>query len=86
LYRRGVLAKHKVEILGAKPESIHKAEDRETFKAIMSSIGVESARSRVARSLEDGRSMLKEFGLPLILRPSFTLGGEGGGTCATEEE
>jgi carbamoyl-phosphate synthase large subunit len=86
LHRRGVLKKHGVELLGATPEAIHKAEDRETFKAVMNGIGVDSARSRVARSLDDGRKILREFGLPLILRPSFTLGGEGGGTAATEAE
>ena len=75
-----------MELLGATPEAIHKAEDRETFKAIMDSIGVESAKSRVARSLEDGKKIIQELGLPLILRPSFTLGGEGGGTADTEEE
>ncbi len=86
LHRLGVLAKYGVKILGASPEAIHKAEDRQTFKEIMTSIGIDSARSRVARSLDDGRSILKEFGLPLILRPSFTLGGEGGGTALTEED
>jgi carbamoyl-phosphate synthase large subunit len=86
LHRRGVLARYGVELLGATPEAIHKAEDRETFKGIMDSIGVESARSRVARSLEDGKAIVAEFGLPLILRPSFTLGGEGGGIALTEED
>ncbi|MBC7387520.1 MAG: carbamoyl-phosphate synthase large subunit [Cryobacterium sp.] len=86
LHRAGVLEKYGVELLGATPEAIHKAEDRETFKSIMDSIGVDSARSSVARSLEDGRRIVRELGLPLILRPSFTLGGEGGGTADTEEE
>ena len=86
IHKRGILKKYGVEILGATPEAIHKAEDRETFKSIMNRIGVESARSRVARSIEDGKSILREFGLPLILRPSFTLGGEGGGTATTEKE
>jgi carbamoyl-phosphate synthase large subunit len=86
LHRRGVLKKWNVEILGATPEAIHRAEDRETFRSIMDSIGVASARSRVARSIEDGKKILKEFGLPLILRPSFTLGGEGGGAAETESE
>jgi carbamoyl-phosphate synthase large subunit len=86
LHRRGVLARHGVELLGATPEAIHKAEDRETFKRIMTEIGVDSARSAVARSLEDGKRIIRELGLPLILRPSFTLGGEGGGSAATEEE
>lgn len=86
LHKAGVLKKYGVKLLGATPEAIHKAEDRETFKSIMTSIGVDSARSSVARSLEDGKRILKEIGLPLILRPSFTLGGEGGGSAHTEEE
>ncbi len=86
LHHEGILAKHGVEILGATPEVIHRAEDRQTFKEIMTSIGVESAKSVVARSLEDGRRIVQELGLPLILRPSFTLGGEGGGAAATEED
>jgi carbamoyl-phosphate synthase large subunit len=86
LHRSGVLKKYGVELLGATPEAIHKAEDRETFKATMDSIGVESARSAVARSLDDARRIVRELGLPLILRPSFTLGGEGGGTAHTEAE
>ncbi|MGK5082927.1 carbamoyl-phosphate synthase large subunit [Bdellovibrionota bacterium FG-1] len=86
LHKSGVLAKYHVELLGASPEAIHKAEDRETFKATMSAIGVDSARSAVARSLDDARRIIQELGLPLILRPSFTLGGEGGGTAHTEEE
>ncbi len=83
LHRSGVLARHGVKILGASPESIERAEDREKFKRVMDSIGVESAKSRVIHSLEEGRKALEEMGLPLILRPSFTLGGEGGG-AATE--
>lgn len=86
LHREGILKKYNVEILGATPEAIHKAEDRETFKGIMDAIGVDSARSSVARSLSDGSRIVKELGLPLILRPSFTLGGEGGGAAYTEEE
>jgi carbamoyl-phosphate synthase large subunit len=86
LHRAGILKKHGVEILGARPDAIHKAEDRETFKATMAAIGVDSARSSVARSREDGERIIQELGLPLILRPSFTLGGEGGGTANTREE
>jgi carbamoyl-phosphate synthase large subunit len=86
LHRAGLFEKYGVEILGADPDVIHKAEDRERFKATMDSIGVESARSRVARSAADGEGILKEFGLPLILRPSFTMGGEGGGIVTTEKE
>ncbi len=86
LHRAGILKKYGVEILGANPTSIHKAEDRATFKTIMKEIGVDSARSQVAHNLEDGKRILKEIGLPLILRPSFTLGGEGGGAAYTEKE
>jgi carbamoyl-phosphate synthase large subunit len=86
LHKAGILEKYGVEILGAKPEVIHRAEDRDTFKSIMNSIGVESAKSKVATTLEEGIEILKEFGLPLILRPSFTLGGEGGGAVYTQEE
>ncbi|OFZ19873.1 MAG: carbamoyl phosphate synthase large subunit [Bdellovibrionales bacterium GWB1_55_8] len=86
LYKRGVLAQHNVEILGANPQSIHRAEDREAFKAAMDTIGVKTARSAVARSREDGLRIARELGLPLVLRPSFTLGGEGGGIVRTLEE
>lgn len=86
LHEAGILKKYGVEILGASPEAIHKAEDREAFKGVLHSIGIECARSRVARSLEDGKQIVQEFGLPLILRPSFTLGGEGGGAAFTEQE
>lgn len=86
LHRQGILKKYNVEILGAKPEVIHRAEDREEFKKTMDSIGVESARSTPVNTLEEGMKVLREFGLPLILRPSFTLGGEGGGIVHTEEE
>lgn len=86
LHKAGVLEKYGVKLLGATPEVIHRAEDRETFKSIMDGIGVGSARSMVARSIEDGKKIVKEFGVPLILRPSFTLGGEGGGIAYSESE
>lgn len=86
LHKAGVLERYGVELLGATPEAIHKAEDRETFKSIMTDLGIGSARSSVARSLEDARKIVRELGLPLILRPSFTLGGEGGGTAHAEED
>src|SRR3954463_13079082 len=65
LHKAGVLEKYGVKMLGATPEAIHKAEDRETFKAIMDSIGVDSARSAVARSVEDGHKIIQKLGLPL---------------------
>jgi carbamoyl-phosphate synthase large subunit len=86
LHRLGILDRYNVEILGAKPDVIHRAEDRETFKKTMDSIGIESARSFTAGSLEDGKKIIAEIGLPAVLRPSFTLGGEGGGIVRTEAE
>ncbi len=82
----GVLKKYGIEILGARPDVIRRAENRESFKATVSRIGVESAKSAIARSLSDGDNIIEEIGLPLILRPSFTLGGEGGGAASTKEE
>jgi carbamoyl-phosphate synthase large subunit len=86
LHRAGILSRYQVEILGAKPEVIHRAEDRDEFRKTMDAIGVESARSDIATSIEDGRKILQQYGLPLVLRPSFTLGGEGGGIVRTEDE
>ncbi len=86
LHKNGVLDRYSVEILGAKPEVIHRAEDRETFKRTMDAIGVQSAKSFVATSLEEGKKIIQEIGLPAVLRPSFTLGGEGGGFVNTESE
>ncbi|MEK6705566.1 MAG: carbamoyl-phosphate synthase large subunit, partial [Bdellovibrionota bacterium] len=86
LHQSGVLDRHGVKMLGATPDSIQKSENRETFKAVMASIGVECAKSEIARTIDDGHRILKELGLPLILRPSFTLGGEGGGLATTENE
>ncbi len=86
LHDTGVLKKYGVEMLGAKPDVIRRAENRESFKSTIAPIGVESARSFVARNLSDGEQILKDIGLPLILRPSFTLGGEGGGSASTSEE
>lgn len=86
LHYDGTLGKYGVQLLGATPEAINKAEDREAFKAIMDEIGVDSARSAVARNMKDAERILQEIGLPLILRPSFTLGGEGGGEASTREE
>jgi carbamoyl-phosphate synthase large subunit len=86
LHDDGTLARLGVELLGARPESIRKAEDRALFKAAMERIGLECPRATVARSIEDARAALGELGLPLILRPSFTLGGSGGGIVRTEAE
>lgn len=79
LARHGVLDKYDIELIGAKPDAIDKAEDRERFKAAMERIGLESARSGVAYSLREAKALQAQFGFPTVIRPSFTLGGSGGG-------
>ena len=82
----GVLERYGVEMLGARPDSIAKAEDRALFKAAMEKIGLSCPRAGVAHSVEEARAVVKETGFPSILRPSFTMGGSGGGIAYTEAE
>ena len=82
----GVLDKYGVELIGARAEAIEKAEDRLKFREAMDSIGLESPKSRLCKSIEDARAALDEIGLPLIMRPSFTLGGRGGGIAYNKAE
>ncbi|MGB1395514.1 MAG: carbamoyl-phosphate synthase large subunit [Candidatus Puniceispirillaceae bacterium] len=86
LHHKGVLDKFDVELIGAKPDAIEKAEDRALFRKAMDSIGLESARSRMVNNFEDAMAALEIVGLPAIIRPSFTLGGEGGGVAYNSEE
>src|SRR4029450_7470835 len=86
LNRTGVLEKYGVKLIGAQADAIDKAEDREKFKAAMDKIGLESARSGIAHNLEDALRVLESTGLPSIIRPSFTLGGTGGGVAYNREE
>ncbi|MGZ3183887.1 MAG: carbamoyl-phosphate synthase large subunit [Telluria sp.] len=86
LHRNGVLDKYEVELIGATPEAIDKAEDRSKFKAAMDKIGLGSARSGVAHSMDEAWSVQRELGFPTIIRPSFTMGGTGGGIAYNEEE
>jgi carbamoyl-phosphate synthase large subunit len=86
LHKHGVLAKFDVEMIGANAEVIEKAEDREKFKQAMLRIGIEVPKSGVARSLAEARDILDDVGLPCVLRPSFTLGGTGGGIAYNREE
>ena len=83
---RGVLAKHGVELIGASVEAIKKAEDRELFKLAMQKIGLGVPRAFVARSLEQAAREVEELGFPVILRPSFTMGGSGGGIAYNKDE
>src|SRR5678816_3565274 len=79
LAKHGVLEKYSVEMIGAKKEAIDKAEDREKFKAAMAKIGLASAKSAIAHSLEEALQVQAMVGFPTVIRPSFTLAGAGGG-------
>ena len=83
---RGILAKYGVELIGARAEVIDRAEDRLKFRDAMSEIGVESPRSFIAHTLDEAREALVKIGLPAVIRPSFTLGGTGGGIAYNREE
>ncbi len=86
LAKHGVLDKYKVELIGASKEAIDKAEDREKFKQAMTRIGLGSARSAVAHSMEEALQVQATIGYPAIIRPSFTMGGSGGGIAYNREE
>src|SRR5262245_61433073 len=86
LARQGVLEAHGVELIGASREAIDKAEDREKFKAAMTRIGLASPRSALAHSLDEAVELQAALGFPVVIRPSFTLGGSGGGIAYNREE
>jgi carbamoyl-phosphate synthase large subunit len=86
LVREGVLAKYEVELIGASREAIDKAEDRDKFRQLMKKIGLEMPRSAIAHSLEEALSVQAQLGYPTIIRPSFTMGGSGGGVAYNREE
>ncbi len=86
LWRHGVLERYGVELIGAKPEAIDMAEDRQKFKEAMTRIGLGSARSGIAHSLEEAWTVQQTLGFPTVIRPSFTLGGTGGGIAYNAEE
>ena len=86
LDKDGTLEKFGVEMIGARPASIEKAEDRELFRVAMEKIGLQCARARTVNNFEDALEALDFVGLPAIIRPSFTLGGEGGGVAYNRAE
>ncbi len=86
LEREGVLAEFGVELIGATSDAIDKAEDRQRFDVAMKSIGLETPRSAIAHNLEEARVAQKELGFPCVIRPSFTLGGSGGGVAYNQED
>src|SRR5512139_3865919 len=85
LDQQGVLAQFGVELIGASKDAIDKAEDREKFKQAMTRIGLGSARSGIAHGIEEALAVLDQIGYPAIIRPSFTLGGSGGGIAYNKE-
>lgn len=86
LNREGILEKYGVELIGAKPDVIDKAEDRQRFKEAMEKIGLESARSGIAYSMAEALKVQQRVGFPAVIRPSFTLGGSGGGIAYNMQE
>jgi carbamoyl-phosphate synthase large subunit len=86
LHERGVLERYGVELLGASIEAIHAGEDRQKFKGVCDAIGADYARSTLVRKVEEGIEVAAELGYPLVLRPSFTLGGSGSGFAHDERE
>src|SRR5215210_2383363 len=86
LHDRGILAKHGVELIGANARAIRMAEDRSEFAKAMERIGLAVPHGGFARSLEDARRIVEDTGYPAIVRPSFTLGGTGGGIAYNSEE
>ncbi len=86
LNKHGILDKYNVELIGAKPAAIDKAEDREKFDDAMNAIGLETPAHGFAHNMEEAHVALKQIGFPCIIRPSFTLGGSGGGIAYNKEE
>lgn len=86
LHDLGILKKYNVELIGSTIESIHKAEDRELFLKAMLKIGMDMPRGGFVHSVEEGESLIAEVGFPVIIRPSFTMGGTGGGIAYNQEE
>ena len=79
LHQKGILERYACALIGASPEAIEKAEDRQKFKLAMQAIGLGTARSGIAHNLEEAQAVQATIAYPLIIRPSFTLGGTGGG-------
>lgn len=86
LERHGVLVKHNVEMIGAKKEAIDKAEDRELFRKAMLKIGLDMPKAEIAHNMEDAHRVQETVGYPTIIRPSFTMGGTGGGVAYNKEQ
>ncbi|HPQ60428.1 MAG TPA: carbamoyl-phosphate synthase large subunit, partial [Syntrophales bacterium] len=83
---QGIFDRYGVEMIGADRAAIRRAEDRDEFKKAMTEIGLEVPRSEVARTMEEARAIVRELGFPVVIRPSFTLGGTGGSVAFNQEE
>ncbi len=86
LAREGILEKYSVEMIGATKEAIDRAEDRDKFRKLIAEIGLEMPQSRIAHNIQDARQAAQDLGFPLIIRPSFTMGGSGGGIAYNIQE
>ncbi|MBN9612966.1 MAG: carbamoyl-phosphate synthase large subunit, partial [Actinobacteria bacterium] len=86
LHEQGILERHGVELIGAKVDAIRRGEDRQIFKDLVIESGADVARSHIAHTLEEAKEFAKDLGYPLVVRPSFTMGGLGSGFAYTEEE
>ena len=86
LYRRGILDKYGVQIIGVKADAIERGEDRQAFKNTMNQLGIDMPRSQIANSLEEAEKALENIGLPCVIRPAYTLGGTGSGLVYNIEE
>ena len=86
LERRGILDQFGVEVIGVNLRAIERGEDRDIFKNTMNSLGIEMARSAIANTLEEAKEVIKEIGLPVVIRPAYTMGGTGGGFAFNMEE
>ena len=86
LHERGILERHGVELIGAKVDAIRRGEDRQIFKDLVIEAGADVARSHIAHTLEEAKEFAKDLGYPLVVRPSFTMGGLGSGFAYTEED
>ncbi len=86
LHEQGILAKHGIELIGADIDAIQRGEDRQMFKDIVTTIGGESARSRVCHTMDEVRDTVAELGYPVVVRPSFTMGGLGSGMAYNEDD
>ena len=86
LHRHGILAKYNIEMIGASKEAIDKAEDRDLFRKAMLEIGLNTPKAKIAHNMEDAHKIQKMVGFPTVIRPSFTLGGSGGGIAYNKED